>query len=602
MRGQRWERFGAVVVLGLAVLWLAACGSDGCGETVDVGAHDTTTVTGDVAPPEDLPMADTPPEEDVPPFEPPGLVRFVHISDLHVHGDAAAFTAGHLERAVELLAALDFPADFLVATGDFVDYLSDDLVPGDPSAYRVALDTLAGVPWPVEAVAGNHEYYKNDNTIPTDDRPARHALLAAEIGQPLDRAFVVSGVRFVALNSMAGDRWSSNAGLLGSYTDEQLTWLRGELADGRPTFLFFHHPPAQGVTTPAGDSLCGVFDDHPDVVKGVFAGHLHTFRQGELCGVPFYLVANVAPPAPFYYLVEYDGAADELTLVNEADLPTLEAPTLYCAPTDEGLPDATATEGTTQVLRVGSMVSNLPGLEAFEGDALDSAPPVLHVVEAETPEAESGATLRLRVTFGKNEDGFVVALPGFPCLEMEATLDGPCFVTDAVRVELDAVPLLEAFLEASIDPSWQVRLHIESLWFEGRWEARATGGVPEIAEGLLHLDGSGTQTIEDLKSVLVGEYCAGQIDGCEPGASDAFPTCPDPFDHTFLDSIPDACDVTVAGYPLRFLLLFASSYPLDNISMLGAFHAEARELSATPGAGLVDEQLFSTEPGGGCAP
>jgi hypothetical protein len=526
--------------------------------------------------------------------EPPGTVRFVHISDLHVRGSPERPSWAHLTRAFAELNALEFPADFVVATGDFVEWLPEGLTAASPSNLRIALDELATLKWPVRTTVGNHEYYRDGALQPTVDKEARDALLAEVLGHPLDDAWIDAGVRTVVLNSSEGDLWLPNAGLVGSYTDAQLAWLRAELRDGRPTLLFTHHPPAPGIETAAGDSLCAALREHPGVVKGIFAGHLHGFWKGDYCGVPYYLVSNVVPGKAFYYLVEYDGARDVLTLVNEAELPFPELPALTCDPLAGGFEDPAAALGSPQVLRVGSMVTNLPGLEGFDGAELDGSPFVLHP-DAWDPARE---TLTARFTMGRaTTTGFVGVLAAAPCLALAVDVSGACVVSGSQAFELDVAPLVSALLEEWIDPAWRIRFHIESLWFEGRMGTDADG-APVIEDGLLHLSGTGTQALDDLRSILVGEYCGGRIPGCQPGANAQLPVCDGSEDATFFDRIPASCDTRLGGLPLRFVITFMGSYPLENVILVGQFRSERRPTSPTPRAGAVDEALF----GSACAP
>ena len=579
-----------VSVVGTLAIMCLGIGSTGCSDdapasetTVDAGSGDALADAGDIT-------------ADEVSLEPPGTVRFVHISDSHVHGPPEAPSAGHLERAVEKLNEVDFDAHFLVATGDSVDFLPDGLDQSVETPLHVAIDTLSEVQWPINVVVGNHEYYQNDQLWPTEDKEAREAYLADVYDRPLDYSFVEQGVRFVALNSMAGDLWRDNAGLVGSFTDAQISWLRDEVADGRPTILFFHHPPVPGVTTESGDSLCRVVEDNPGTFKGVFAGHLHGFWQGDFCGIPYYLVANVDPNKVFYFLVQYESETDTLTIVNEEDVSFGDLPEVECEPEATTLDHPNGAVSTHQILRVGTMVSNLPGLEGFEGDALNDFPFVLHVDAWN----EAAATYDMRFTMGVTESGYVEYVQGAPCVAMTVDADGACVVSESVSLSLDIAPILGTVLDEPLDPSWQVRIDVESLWFEA--EMAETDGTPTIEAGVLHLNGSGTGAIDDLKMILIDEYCAGNITGCEPGSSDTYPACDADRSVSFFDEIPERCDIEIAGYPLRFLFMFVASYPLDNIVIAGEFHTEVIEASEEPQADFVDTHLFSTDGQMNCAP
>ena len=137
-------------------------------------------------------MADVPVENDVPMetdggvdswVVPPGTVRFIHISDTHVHGWPEDPHADHLETAVTQLNGLDFDADFVVVTGDVVDFLPDEyLDPALPGTLHVALQTLDGLKWPYYAINGNHEYYLDGNLNPTLQKEARDQFLADMFG------------------------------------------------------------------------------------------------------------------------------------------------------------------------------------------------------------------------------------------------------------------------------------------------------------------------------------------------------------------------------------------------------------------------------------
>ena len=600
----------------IAFLLLACDGGDASGQPADGGPDAGSDAGADVAAQTDT-LASTETADDassdaaaettdaagdaVEP--PPGKVRFVHISDIHAHGAPAAAQLSHVEQAMVQLDAVDFDASFLVATGDLVDYLPDGLDPAVPATLHAALAVLEGAKWPLRAVVGNHEYYRNEQLEPTLDKAARDAYLAAVHGRPLDYAFDEQGVRFLAISSMGGDRWENSAGLVGSFSDDQLTWLRGQLAEGRPTVLFMHHPPAPGILTPSGDSLCDVVTDHPGAVVGLFAGHLHGFWQGDFCGAPYFLVGHTDPDQAFHLAVEVDGAARTITLVNEAELPFGDQPDFSCEPGDGPLvhpTDVVGTQQTAQVVHIGTMLSNLPGLEGFDGDAIEKFPPLLAFESFEPLEpGEPGAgKLHARVSFGNPEAGFVGYVDGAPCTALTFDVAGDCVVSESVSLVLDAVPLVGALLNIAIEPSWQMRIDISSLWIEAHLAgggAEAAGGEsagPVLDEGLIHIAASGTRAREDLETVLVEEYCDGHLVGCEPGSSAAMPPCP---------AAPEDCDTEIGGMSLRFVLLFLSSYPLDNIVLVGELHTEARPLSATPLDGAVDETIFSSEPGSNCA-
>lgn len=514
--------------------------------------------------------------------EPPGKVRFLHISDLHVYGDAAKPLTGPLSKAVGILNALDFDADFVAATGDYVDFLPDGLKTGDPSTFTACLETLATLRWPVRTMAGNHEYYRSELLDPTGEKAARDAYLHAAMGHGPEESFDLRGVRFLAVNTMQGDQWDASNGLAGSFTDAQLAWIRGRLEDGMPTVLLMHHPPTSGAVTATGDSLCKAIEEHPGTVKAMFAGHLHGFWRGEACGVPYWLVGNTNPDKAFHFEVEVDGATGAVTVMNEADVPFGEIPEFSCGPAATADFDANTLAGTNQVLKIGHMVTNLPGLEGAEGDGLDKAPFVIRFGAVDAMAGQATAVMGQAVP----EDGFLVALPGAACVDIGFDVTGACATSREVAFDLDLIPLLRSMLDVTPDASWKARLEVKGFRLEGRLGS-VDGGAPGFEEGLVHLSASGLKALDDLRAVLVTEYCAGRIAGCVPGDAD-MPACPAAADATFFSEVPESCDVTMGTYPLRLVLALLGSYPLDNVSVVGSITTDARPASSTPAQGAVD--------------
>jgi hypothetical protein len=441
---------------------------------------------------------------------------------------------------------------------------------------------------------GNHEYYRDESLQMTTDKAARDKYLSEVLQTPLDYSFVEHGVRFVVMNSMAGNKWESSAGLLGSFTDEQMAKLRALLEDGRPTILFFHQPPTEDETTPNGDSLCKVIQDYPGVVKGIFAGHLHVFVRGHVCGVPYYLVGNVDPSKKFYFEVEYDGPNDKLTVLNEDKVPFVKIPEFDCDPSDGAMEHPDAAVDTYQVVRAGAMTSNLAGLEHIDGEGLGRQPPVLHFDSWD----QTGHVYKARLTFGMDDSGFTDYFDGAPCEPFNLTVDGTCVKSDSAAFTLDIMPLLQSFMDVSLNKNWHVRLQIKSLWFEGK--LKETDGVPLFEKGLLHISASGIQSLDDIKSIVISEYCDDNIDGCEPG-TEGMPACDGAQDTAFFDQIPAKCDVKISGYSLRFLLKVLASYTLDNVQLTGEIWTEQLKVSQEYEKGNVDGKLFDTNAGMNCA-
>lgn len=204
----------------------------------------------------------------------------LHLSDTHlIAGEELLYGAvdadARLQRLLERIEAAQITPSALVFTGDLVDA-------GEPAAYRrlraLVEPFAARLGCTVVWVMGNH-----------DDRAAmrRHLLGEAASGDPMDRVFLVDGLRIVALDtSVPGHHY-------GEVTDEQLAWLAGVLEVPAPfgTVLAMHHPPLPTVADLAvavelreqhrlGRVLAGTD------VRAILAGHLHYSSFGEFAGIP----------------------------------------------------------------------------------------------------------------------------------------------------------------------------------------------------------------------------------------------------------------------------------------------------------------------------
>jgi len=224
----------------------------------------------------------------------------VQFSDVHIvpEGDLLLDRLDTTEQLRHALAAVEAAESAPVAllfTGDLADT-------GDVRAYRrlraVVDEALPRIGAPALFAMGNH-----------DDRAAfREGLLGVPASSaPHDFTHVAGDVRVIMLDSTTPGSHS------GDLTEDQLEWLRAELAEPAPggTALGLHHPP---IPTPlaflerlalARPERLGAVIAGSDV-RIVLSGHNHHATCGVLAGVPVWAApavayrADVFPPAGSY--------------------------------------------------------------------------------------------------------------------------------------------------------------------------------------------------------------------------------------------------------------------------------------------------------------
>lgn len=588
-----------------AALFVSCAADDGEGSgseggDADVEASDsggTADSAGDSA-------GDSVPDETVAEIiEAPGLVRFVHVSDIHYHGSPEDPRYEWLQSRVDRINGIDFEPDYIVITGDNIDYVPVELEndPTKPSSLSLLVEAFdEGLETPYLITIGNHEYYDSEEPlIITEDPAARRDWFEAVTGQAVDQAVVVNGVRFITLNSMAGDAWNENGALLGSFTVEQLLWLGALLDDGVPSFLFFHHPPQTLANAPAEESICAVMAEHSGVVKAVFGGHLHTFWKGIDCDAPYYTVGNLRDDDDSVFLVLYDGETDSLNIMNEDTVPFPTVPAYECEEGQDAIADFSAAVGSTHLLVVENTSTDAVGLGQYVGDALQALPLMLQI-DAWDPDTE---TLTARFSLGNrwSEDGFYDVLTGAACEAFDLRVTDPCAIAGPIRFAIDAAPFLSEFTEEPVDPSWKIRLLVDELRIEARFGfTEASPDVPVLEAGIVYARIEGGMTAEDLKSIVLEEYCAGEIVDCVPESSDEFPVCPADYELAFFDELPKVCDIEIEGFTARSILQIVGSLP-ESVSAIGDLHSAILPVSDEPVQGHASSGIFSTEPGANCA-
>jgi 3',5'-cyclic AMP phosphodiesterase CpdA len=208
-----------------------------------------------------------------------------HVSDTHLlAGDAQQYgaidTVSHFRSALERLTRIDPPPQAIVVTGDLADL-------GEPEAYRRLRELVEPF---AEAVGAQVVWCMGNH----DERAAfSRELFGEESDAPQDRVYDVRGLRIVSLDTSVPG-WHH-----GEITDEQLAWLRDELATPAEhgTILALHHPPIPSPLVPAAEIIELLDTDRlADVVRGsdvraILGGHYHFTSHSTFAGIPVSVAA-----------------------------------------------------------------------------------------------------------------------------------------------------------------------------------------------------------------------------------------------------------------------------------------------------------------------
>lgn len=209
------------------------------------------------------------------------------ITDTHIGFDPGNPDESNLHRLNALLRRLaEGPnrPDALLLTGDLTEF-------GDAESYARLAAAVAGMPFPVWPMAGNH-----------DDRAP---LLAAFPQAPAEGGFVQYPLewdhfRVLLLDTLEPGRHG------GGFCAARAGWLAGQLAarPGVPTLIAMHHPPFEsGIAWLDGDEheewiarFAATVAGH-DQVKAIVSGHLHRAISTLWNGVPATVCASSAAAA-----------------------------------------------------------------------------------------------------------------------------------------------------------------------------------------------------------------------------------------------------------------------------------------------------------------
>ncbi len=246
---------------------------------------------------------------------------FIVLSDTHVRlpgnpDDQSYDNAGNianLQAAIDGINTNYSDADFVMVTGDLVGCLfsedPDDYLIGEDNPaerYKAMMDELE---MPYYGALGNHDYQKGFDVdegegISTSDISAIESVWEKVLDIDPYSSFLHNGMRFIILNSNRGDSRNivcpystAEAFCTGSFDDDQMDWFEDKLATETPSFLFFHHPIHSDdpniIWTPGGENMLvstsdrfyTIADNYTDIIKGIFVGHGHTWKEDTLEGV-----------------------------------------------------------------------------------------------------------------------------------------------------------------------------------------------------------------------------------------------------------------------------------------------------------------------------
>lgn len=201
------------------------------------------------------------------------LLRFIHISDTHIHSDPtynsryATYTPQvGMQGLIKALAELPFRADFILHSGDIV-------YDPDIEMYAHARRELSKLGLPLYYVCGNHD---------SSEGIQRFLMDRTDLTPKLNYTFEVNGVQFIVLDSNDTSRVTVPAGYV---SEDQLAWLEGLCTadDARPLVVATHHnvlpsgvPWLDGyMRTANGEALHAVLVKAQHRLRGVFHGHIH---------------------------------------------------------------------------------------------------------------------------------------------------------------------------------------------------------------------------------------------------------------------------------------------------------------------------------------
>jgi len=213
------------------------------------------------------------------------LHTIVHISDTHflagrkpLHG--AIDTDATLTQALLQLEASGIRPEALVFTGDIADLGENDAYQRIRSIVEPAAERLgARVLW----VMGNHDDRARMREQLLDEPPATEPVVAS---------IRLGGLRVIALDSSVPGFHH------GELSEEQLEWLRAELATPAPegTIVALHHPPIPTsiplmpvLELQRQHELAAVIEGSD--VRAILGGHLHYSTNSMFAGVPVSVAA-----------------------------------------------------------------------------------------------------------------------------------------------------------------------------------------------------------------------------------------------------------------------------------------------------------------------
>lgn len=205
-------------------------------------------------------------------------MKLIQITDLHFVPPGTALLGvdprARLTAAIADINANHADAELCLFTGDLADR-------GAPEAYANLRDCLGALRVPYRLLIGNHD--DRDNFRAAFPEAARD-----------DHGFVQSVVRASAGDLVLLDTNEPGTGA-GSFCAARQAWLSARLAeaDGRPVYIFMHHPPFD-IGIPSLDRIRLIEPqgfaaalDGASGIKHIFFGHVHRPISGSWRGIPY---------------------------------------------------------------------------------------------------------------------------------------------------------------------------------------------------------------------------------------------------------------------------------------------------------------------------